>query len=344
MPNPLQLFPCALMTISPRVTLTGDPDASVQGLSSIPLADGAQVYCLENAKTFRLDKADGTTPPDGTTVIQPATGPGRWKVFGEAPPDTGCVKFATSSTGLYACAENFNTSASGNYSHAEGATSAAAGVAAHAEGDSTIALGDNSHAEGLSTQSHATSSHAEGNETQCFGVASHAEGTGTNSAAIASHAAGAFGQTVQAAGYARGGGGDFGIGGSQAGAVTLFCSVVQGPDSQNLLGSFNGLQGFACDDHHAYSLRINLIIGEDASPSTVRQSIWLDVLAHREGGTAVIDAQSTSGGADPGGLLATLTAGVSLTTLTFTVANASDKALRCVADVQWSEVYCGALP
>jgi hypothetical protein len=79
---PFQPFPPASMILSPCVTLTGDPSASVQGINTTTLADGALVYCEGSKTTFRLDKADAATAPDGTSVIQPAAGPGRWKAFG----------------------------------------------------------------------------------------------------------------------------------------------------------------------------------------------------------------------------------------------------------------------
>jgi hypothetical protein len=82
MPQPFQSFPRALLVLSPRITLTSNPSTSVQGINTTPIADGALVYCVEGPVTFRLDKADNTTPPDGVTVIKPSAGPGRWKVFG----------------------------------------------------------------------------------------------------------------------------------------------------------------------------------------------------------------------------------------------------------------------
>lgn len=79
---PFQSYPPSLIVLSPRLTLTGDPGASVQGVNTTTLADGAFVYCEASRSTFRLDKADNTTVPDGTTVIRPSAGPGRWKLFG----------------------------------------------------------------------------------------------------------------------------------------------------------------------------------------------------------------------------------------------------------------------
>jgi hypothetical protein len=77
MTTPLQTFPPASMLLSPRVTRTGDPSASVQGINTTPLADGAWCYCMENASEYQLDRASAAVP-DGNTVIAPATGPGRW--------------------------------------------------------------------------------------------------------------------------------------------------------------------------------------------------------------------------------------------------------------------------
>jgi hypothetical protein len=77
-----QSFPPSLLILSPRLTRTGDPSASVQGINTTTVADGAYCYCEQGPSTFRLDKADSATPPNGTTVIKPAAGPGRWKEFG----------------------------------------------------------------------------------------------------------------------------------------------------------------------------------------------------------------------------------------------------------------------
>ena len=82
-----QAFRPSLLTLSPRLTLTGAPAASVQGINTTMLADGAWCYCQENKGAYQLDRQDDVTPPDGTTVIQPLAGPGRWKLF--APGGSG---------------------------------------------------------------------------------------------------------------------------------------------------------------------------------------------------------------------------------------------------------------
>lgn len=99
MPGPIQFFPTASMLLSPRVTLTSDPATSVQGINTYTLADGTLVYCIENGETFRLDRADSTTPPDGTTVIKPTAGPGRWKLFVAMVPPALPTKYYDASTG-----------------------------------------------------------------------------------------------------------------------------------------------------------------------------------------------------------------------------------------------------
>jgi len=106
------------------------------------------------------------------------------------------------------------------------------------------------------------------------------------------------------------------------------------------LESFTAIPGFTTTDHVAYSLRINLIVADATAPSAARQSIWLDVLAHREGAAPTIDFQAVSGGADPGALGVTLVAGVAGINIVFLITNPSAFALRCVADVQWVEVSC----
>ena len=73
-----QSFPPSLLTLSPRLTRVGDPSASVLGINTTPLPDGALVYCLENKGEYQLDKQDSTSSANGNTIIAPTTGPGRW--------------------------------------------------------------------------------------------------------------------------------------------------------------------------------------------------------------------------------------------------------------------------
>ncbi len=73
-----QGFPPSLLILSPRLTVAGNPSASVVGLNTTPLSDGSFVYCLANRFEYQLDKQDNTTVPDGVDVLAPLTGPGRW--------------------------------------------------------------------------------------------------------------------------------------------------------------------------------------------------------------------------------------------------------------------------
>ena len=75
-----QNFPPSLLNLSPRLTRTGDPASSIAGINTYKLPNGATCYCVENASEYQLDRADNTTPGNGTTVIAPAAGPGRWKI------------------------------------------------------------------------------------------------------------------------------------------------------------------------------------------------------------------------------------------------------------------------
>jgi hypothetical protein len=84
-----QDFPPALLILSPRLTIADEPSASVVGISTIPLADGSVVYCIENKSEYQLDRQDDTSPPDGNNVLQPDTGPGRW--FKRLPVAAGAV-------------------------------------------------------------------------------------------------------------------------------------------------------------------------------------------------------------------------------------------------------------
>lgn len=81
MAGSLQQFPPALLLLTPRLTLTGDPSGSIEGINTTTVGTGALVYCRQNASTYRLDREDNSTPPDGTLVIEPTAGPGRWKLF-----------------------------------------------------------------------------------------------------------------------------------------------------------------------------------------------------------------------------------------------------------------------
>lgn len=73
-----QDFPPSLLRLSPRLTRTGDPSASLQGINTTELGDGCWCYCVENKGEYQLDKQDNSTPPDGNLVIAPTAGPGRW--------------------------------------------------------------------------------------------------------------------------------------------------------------------------------------------------------------------------------------------------------------------------
>jgi len=223
-----QGFPPSLLILSPRLTRTGDPAASVQGINTTTLADGALVYCEENKAEYQLDRTSAAVP-DGNVVIAPVAGPGRWLKVLPAGGGGACTSNNLTITGLYACAENDSntasgqasfaigtrTLASGDHSHSEGFETQATGYAAHAEGAGSIASGDGSHAEGVGIasgelshaegngtasgdNSHAegggaasgSSSHAEGIETQATGDTSHAEGNDTQATGAASHAEG----------------------------------------------------------------------------------------------------------------------------------------------------------
>ncbi len=195
-----QAFPPALMVISPCATLTSDPSTSVEGINTTPLADGALVYCLEDAETFRLDKADETTPPDGTTVIEPAAGPGRWKIFGSGGTGGACTTNNVVITGQYACAENDQTRALGAASFAVGYKSIAGAEGAMAQGgvasfalDGGLAMGLASHAEGIGSTAAGFASHAEGYGSAAAGLYSHAEG-------VAITGSGKFAFTIAAGG------------------------------------------------------------------------------------------------------------------------------------------------
>jgi hypothetical protein len=113
-----------------------------------------------------------------------------------------------------------------------------------------------------------------------------------------------------------------------------------GPSVVGILTNFT-VKPFLTRDHFAYTFRVMLIVAESAAPSTQRQSIWFDVLAHDEGG-AVVDASVASGGLDPGALGVTMTAvATAAHEITFSVVlPGGAPALRCVGEIQWAEVRC----
>ncbi len=66
----------ALRTLGSRLTLTGARN-SLEGINTTTLDDGARCYVSETHAEWQLHQ-DSAAAPDGTTIIAPATGPGRW--------------------------------------------------------------------------------------------------------------------------------------------------------------------------------------------------------------------------------------------------------------------------
>ncbi len=76
-----------VFAVSTALATEGSRDNSLDGVNTIVLKSGAFGWVQTGAaarKFFRLDREDNTTAPNGTTIIQPLTGPGRWKEFGNA--------------------------------------------------------------------------------------------------------------------------------------------------------------------------------------------------------------------------------------------------------------------
>jgi len=86
--RPFQNVSFGGMLLPPRLMrTTGNPGASVAGINTLGLANGALTYCAENQGCYQLD-LDSVAVPDGSTVIAPAAGPGRWflKIAGPIGP------------------------------------------------------------------------------------------------------------------------------------------------------------------------------------------------------------------------------------------------------------------
>lgn len=76
--------PPALLHIGPFQRLEAGDDSSLGSYNTTLLADGAFAYVIEVKGIWFLDKLS-TSTPDGTNVIQPAVGPGRWVRVGTLP-------------------------------------------------------------------------------------------------------------------------------------------------------------------------------------------------------------------------------------------------------------------
>jgi len=118
------------MLVAPRLTLTtGNPGASVAGINTTTLADGAFVYCVANQGGYQLDRTS-TAAPNGTSIIAPDTGPGRWILklsgAGAAIPPWSLVKIVDSLTAVPLAQQDGSVGAP--YSTIQGAITANPGV------------------------------------------------------------------------------------------------------------------------------------------------------------------------------------------------------------------------
>lgn len=69
----------ALRVMGPRATLLGGGGDALNGINTTTLPDGSLCYVTAPAKRFGLHR-DSVLTPDGTTIIEPLVGPGRWIV------------------------------------------------------------------------------------------------------------------------------------------------------------------------------------------------------------------------------------------------------------------------
>lgn len=78
----LQQFPATLLRLSPRVTLSGDPGSSLQGINTTILADGALCWVSSEQSDYRFSRS---VPIGFTPDVAPSAGPGGW--FRSSPVD-----------------------------------------------------------------------------------------------------------------------------------------------------------------------------------------------------------------------------------------------------------------
>ncbi len=73
-----------VFTVQVALATDADRDNSLDGINTVHLDTGVLGWVQSGAAAsslFWLDKTDNTTAPDGTTVVAPLTGPGRWKLL-----------------------------------------------------------------------------------------------------------------------------------------------------------------------------------------------------------------------------------------------------------------------
>jgi len=76
--------PPELHNPGPFQTLAGNPSSALNAYNTTLLVDGAWAYVVEDKGIWFLDKLS-TSTPNGTSVIQPAVGPGRWILEATVP-------------------------------------------------------------------------------------------------------------------------------------------------------------------------------------------------------------------------------------------------------------------
>lgn len=75
--------PPALLHVGPFQRISAG-DSALAAYNTTLLADGAWAYVVEDKGIWFLDKLS-TSTPDGSNVVQPAVGPGRWVRIGAIP-------------------------------------------------------------------------------------------------------------------------------------------------------------------------------------------------------------------------------------------------------------------
>jgi hypothetical protein len=80
----MKTSPTDLHVTGPFQTISGDPSSALNAYNTTLLVDGAFAYVVEDKGIWFLDKLSSSTP-DGSSVVMPAVGPGRWVRVGGLP-------------------------------------------------------------------------------------------------------------------------------------------------------------------------------------------------------------------------------------------------------------------
>ena len=217
----------------------------------------------------------------------------------DATAEYACVSGGSGNiaSGFASYAEGGGNSSSGEFSHAEGISTSSSSEGTHSEGIGTSASQPAAHAEGLSCISSGEASHAEGSNTTASNTASHAEGTSCVSSGANSHAGGLLASASRDTQQTTASGSFDGTTAGQAQTSTL---VLRGktpgsaPNETVALGyDASGSTSFNLVNGVGYELRVTAICGAVIGGNRVTRRLEYVLAVRCDGGTAVIDGQST---------------------------------------------------